>query len=233
MKIAVMQPYLFPYVGYFQLIQQVDKFVFYDDVNYIKQGWINRNRILINGEAKYINIPLEKASSFKKILEINHKLDEIERRNFLKKIQVTYSKAPFFEETFELIEKCLFQTGKSIADISIKSVIEVSNYLNLNCDFIISSKSYSNQNLNRQERLIDICLQESCSTYINPIGGNELYSKSVFFNHKINLLYIEPEIKSYKQFNNDFVPSLSIIDVLMFVSKEEIIKNYLGASILH
>jgi len=227
MKLAVMQPYIFPYIGYFQLIQQVDKFIFYDDVNFIKQGWINRNRILINGEPKFINIPCVKASSFKKILEIEHRLNEIEKQNFLKKIKVTYSKAPFFNETFELIEKCLTDPGKSIAELAIKSVTEISSYLNLNCEFIISSKRYSNQNLPRQERLIDICKQESCDTYVNPIGGNNLYSKDAFLNENISLLYFESEIKVYKQFKNEFVPSLSIIDVLMFVSKEEIIKTYL------
>ena len=70
MKLAIMQPYLFPYLGYFQLIAAVDKFVFYDDVNFIKNGWINRNRLLISGKVNYITIPLSGASSFLKINQV-------------------------------------------------------------------------------------------------------------------------------------------------------------------
>jgi len=219
MKLAVMQPYFFPYIGYFQLIAAVDKFVFYDDVNYIKQGWINRNRILLNGEAHYITLTLNKGTPNKLIKEIEI-IDN--RPQILTKIELAYKKAPYFKSIWPLINKCLAIDTLNLSKIAINSVIEVSKYLELDCKFEVSSCKYSNsKGIGRQERLLTICKISGCNQYINLFGGQELYSQRVFTENMISLKFITPEIIQYYQFNNDFIPSLSIIDVLMFNSKQQ------------
>jgi hypothetical protein len=220
MKIAVMQPYFFPYIGYFQIIKAVDTFVFYDDVNFIKNGWINRNRILINGQSSYFTLQLKDASSFKLINQISFKDN---RNKLLKSIAVSYSKAPYFKEIFELIEQCFYVETDKVAYIAMNSIILVSNYLNLNTAFEISSVKYGDTNdLYRSYRLVEICKRNNATSYLNAIGGVDLYDKSFFKDHKIELAFIKTKEVIYKQFKNDFVPWLSIIDVLMFNSAEEV-----------
>jgi hypothetical protein len=220
MKVAVMQPYFFPYIGYFQLIRAVDIFVFYDDVNYIKNGWINRNRILINGQPRYFTLQLKDASSFKLINEISF-IDN--RSKLLRSISVSYGRAPHFREVFELVERCLSIETGNVASIVMNSVVEVSRYLKLNTSFEVSSEKYADTKcLDRANRLIEICKLNNATTYINAIGGTDLYTKSFFNDNGIKLSFIKSKEISYKQFNNDFISWLSIIDVLMFKSVEEV-----------
>ena len=220
-KVAIMQPYLFPYIGYFQLIAAVDKFIFYDDVNYIKGGWINRNRILINNVPNYITVPLSGASSSKLIneVEIGGGVNKI-----LTSIRMSYRKAPFFEEVFPLIEECLNVGGsRRISDLAIRSVVGVSNYLQLETKFEASSQMYAEtKGLERSERIIAICTQNAASNYINALGGAELYDKDYFLSHKIKLNFLKSNFTPYRQFTDEFVAGLSIIDVLMFRSRKDI-----------
>lgn len=220
MKVAVMQPYFFPYIGYFQLIKAVDTFVFYDDVNFIKNGWINRNRILSNRQASYFTLQLKDASSFKLINEISFNDN---RNKLLKSIAVSYSKSPYFKEVFELVERCFRIETDKVASIAMNSIIQVSNYLNLSTAFEVSSEKYADtKGLDRAHRLIEVCKRNNANIYINAIGGAELYDKSFFKEKEIELAFIKPKNTSYIQFKNDFVPWLSIIDVLMFNSIEEV-----------
>lgn len=221
-SIAVMQPYFFPYIGYFQLINEVDKFIFYDDVNYITSGWINRNRILINGEAKYLTIPCINASQNRLVNEVEHSLSGRDKNKLLKKIRFTYSNTPYFAEVFTIIEDVFDSKTRLIGELAIESIIKVSNYLELKCDFQKSSETYNNQELGAADRLIDICKIEHISHYINPIGGMELYDKHHFLKNEIKLDFLKPEITKYEQFNHEFVPGLSIIDIMMFNSVNDI-----------
>lgn len=218
-----MQPYFFPYIGYFQLIHAVDKFVFYDDVNFIKAGWINRNRILIQHEPRYINLELQGASSNKDICDIS-----ILHRNLKKKIKTieqNYINTPYFEETKEIIEN-YFQALYNINDLATAAALSVKmvcEYLKLNKTFEFSSNNYNNtKDLDKADRLIEICKINQAKIYINPTGGKSLYNKEYFLNKGINLFFIQNQIDSYKQYSKDFVPGLSIIDVLMFNSIDEI-----------
>lgn len=225
MKIAIMQPYIFPYIGYFQLINAVDKFIFYDDVNYIKRGWINRNQILINGEAKLFTIPLIKASQNKLIKEINIGLNEKWTKQFLSTLEFNYKKAPYFKETFELVERVLNYNATSISDMAINSNIVIAEYLSLTTSFEVSSKLYSNtKGMAKADRLIEICKINNAIDYINPSGGNVLYDKEYFLEKGVSLYFIDNKIIPYQQFNNDFVGGLSMIDLLMFNNKNEIIE---------
>lgn len=226
-SLAVMQPYFFPYIGYFQLLEAVDTFVFYDDVDFIKNGWINRNKILINGKAKYITIPCRNISSNRSIKSVNHALDQRLKKKLFKKIKFSYSSAPNFEKVFLLINRVLSHETDSIAELAIQSVIMTSEYLGIDCKFFKSSEKYNNSHLNAADRLIDICKKEEAKDYVNLIGGKELYDRKFFIEKGINLLFLEPNTDTYQQFNNEFVPWLSIIDVMMFNPPEKIKKNSL------
>lgn len=224
MKTAIMQPYIFPYIGYFQMISAVDKFVFYDDVNFIKQGWINRNRILVSGKGHLFTVPLSKANSFTLIKDtlISEKLYEAWKIKFLQTLSQSYKRAPYFQPVYNLISEILNKSPGSISELAIESIQSVSRYMNLKTQFIISSQSYQNRHLERQERLFDICRQENSYHYINAAGGQELYKKEDFLAQGIRLDFIKSLPLEYKQFTNPFVPYLSIIDLLMFNNPDEV-----------
>ncbi len=222
MKIAVMQPYIFPYIGYIQLINAVDKFIIYDDVNFINKGWINRNRILVNGKDSLFTIPLKEASQNKLINTIEVNWDSAWKSKFLKTIEQSYKKAPHYQQVLPLIEG-LLNTEKSIfSEIIFENLTQVCQYLEIKTEIIPSSRIYQNTDLKAQERIIDICVQEKTDTYINPIGGLELYDKAAFQAIGKELFFIKSKAIRYKQFKNEFVPWLSIIDILMFNSPEHI-----------
>ncbi len=228
MKLAIMQPYLFPYIGYFQMVNAVDKFILYDDVNFIKRGWINRNNILINNKKSLFTLNLSAVSQNKLINEISVNYND----KLLKSIEQSYKKAPFFAHVMPIIQYVFndINAETRISEISGKSIISISNYLGINTEFEYSSKCYSNTNgLDRAQRLIEICKYNSADTYINAAGGKELYNKEEFNKENIKLLFIQSRIDGYKQFNSEFVTGLSMIDVLMFNSVEEVnkmLKNY-------
>jgi len=229
MSIAIMQPYLFPYIGYFQLIEEVDQFVLYDDVNYKTQGWINRNKILINGAPKYFTIPCKDASQNKRINQIRHDLIDKKRGKLLRKIKFSYSNAPFFDSIYPLVESVIRFNSEYIADLAIHSIKKTCSYLGISCSFKRSNECYGNVELGPADRLIDICKQEGTSNYVNPIGGQKLYDKAYFDNKGIHLYFLESAECTYEQFDNKFVPYLSIIDVMMFNSPEKIKADLLNS----
>ena len=235
MKLGIMQPYLFPYLGYFQLINVVDKFIFYDDVNFIKQGWINRNKILLNGNTFLFTIPLENESSFKLIKETHttEKLFKEWKMKFDKNLLQAYKRAPYFEIVYDLILNYFKINSLDIAELASESINLVCDYLGINTERVKSSTQYyNNTNLKGTDKVIDICLKESANDYFNQIGGRELYSRERFLEKELNLYFICPQMKPYKQFNNDFIPSLSIIDVMMFNSKDEVLKMLDGYNVV-
>lgn len=225
MRLAIMQPYIFPYIGYFQLISTVDRFVFYDDVNFIKQGWINRNRILLNGKEHLFSIPIENISSYRSIrnTKLNAKLYFVWKRKFLETIKQAYSKSNFYKEIFNLIEKILdISEDANIASICKASVIEICRYLGIEKEFVYTSSIYRNKNLNAVDRVIDICKKENALSYFNMAGGLKIYDKGEFRKCGIELHFLKADLVSYKQFEFPFVPGLSIIDILMFNEKETV-----------
>ncbi len=216
-----MQPYLFPYIGYFQLINAVDEFVIYDDVNFIKQGWINRNRILLNKEPFMFSMQLSGASSFKKINEISIRK---ENEKILKTLFHAYKKAPFYSQSIKLIKNVLDDEETNLAKFIGHTIVKLSEYLDIKTNFIISSEIKKDNNLKSENKVIEICKILGATEYINTIGGVELYSKERFQDTGIKLEFLKPIFVEYKQFKNDFVPGLSIIDLLMFNSPDSIKK---------
>lgn len=222
MKLAIMQPYIFPYIGYFQLIKAVDKFVIYDDVNFINRGWINRNRILVNGKDSLFTIPLKEASQNKLINEIEVNWDDAWKSKWLKTLEQSYKKAPYFQQVRPIIEQTLEQEKTIFSEIIVENLKLINAYLGITTEIISSSSIYQNTELKAQTRIVDICLKEKTNHYINPIGGIELYQKEVFEEQGMQLNFIKSKPVQYPQLKNDFVPWLSIIDVLMFNSVEQI-----------
>lgn len=224
MRIAIMQPYFMPYIGYFQLINAVDKFVIYNDVNYIKQGWINRNNILLNGTSFQFTIPLENASSFKKINEtkLNNKLYGIWRDKFLKSLHQAYNRAPYYKKVSNMIINLMNQNYNYVCDLNVAAILEVCRMCNIDTEIIESSENYQNDYLKGEGRVIDICQQEFASVYVNAIGGKMIYDRVSFSDKKIKLQFLNSLPICYRQYNHDFVPNLSIIDLLMFADHNEI-----------
>jgi WbqC-like protein family len=221
-KLAIMQPYFFPYIGYWQLINTVDLFVIYDDVNYKKGGWINRNRILINGEPSYITVPINKSSSYKRICDTSLQLTLFWREKLVKMVWTTYQKAPYFKEIFPIIENLIRYETDNLADYLAYQLKTLARYMGISTQFVLSSRHYENSNLTGQNRVVDICCQENATVYINLQGGLSLYSKDAFSLHGIELKFIIPTAICYKQFRTETVPWLSIIDVMMFNSQSQI-----------
>lgn len=231
MKLAIMQPYVFPYIGYFQMINAVDIFVFYDDVNYLKNGWINRNRILVNGNEKLFTLPLKEASSFRLIKEIEVNSGLPVYKKILTTMEQNYRKAPYFSSVFPIIEDVFRADHATIADNAIHSIEAINKYLGMTTTLKRSSVEFSGtKGMDRAERLIEIGKLTGAKEYINAIGGQELYTKEYFASEGIDLKFIKPKPIEYKQFNNEFVPWLSMIDVIMFNSIEDIklmLNNYI------
>ena len=227
-----MQPYFMPYIGYFQLINSVDKFIIYDNIQYTKKGWINRNRILINGKDQLITLPIKKDSDYLNVVE--RKLSESwekDKNKTLNIIKASYSKAPYFEESYNLISKCLNNPEVNLFRFIYDSIILINEYLEIKTQIVISSTIDVDHTLKSQDKVLSLCKSQNADVYINSIGGIELYDKETFKQNKIELNFIKSTSFQYKQFNNEFVSWLSIIDVLMFNSKEQI-KEYLNNYIL-
>ncbi|MCV6638076.1 WbqC family protein [Candidatus Albibeggiatoa sp. nov. NOAA] len=220
MKVAIMQPYFLPYIGYFQLIQAVDKFIILDDVNYIPKGWINRNRILVNHQPYLFTLPLQKASQNKKINELYLEQDLKQHSKLLKTIYLAYKKAPYFE-FYSILEEIVHYPKIQLINYIEHSLQKIMIYLNIQTQMIKSASVYQNQHLKGQARILDICQQEQADTYINLMGGQALYDKNAFAQAGIQLQFIQTQPIVYKQFSNHFVPNLSIIDVLMFNSTKQ------------
>jgi hypothetical protein len=229
MKLGIMQPYFFPYLGYWQLIHAVDKYVIYDDVNYIKGGWINRNNILINGESKRINLRLYKSSPNKLINEIAVLDNKIYFNKLVRTIESNYGKAPYFYDVFPVIERIIMQDESNLAKYLEYQIREVCNYLSISTEIIISSNIQKNNELKGQEKVIGICKVLGANEYINAIGGQNLYTYEDFATQGILLRFLETKKTNYTQFKNDFIPNLSIIDVMMFNEPSkinEMLDNY-------
>lgn len=226
-KVGIMQPYFLPYMGYWQLIAEVDQFVLYDNIEYTKKGWINRNRFLLNGKDEIFSLPLKKTSDF---LPVSQKelADNFDRMKLIRQLQGAYRKAPFFEESFPLIEE-IIACGESNLFAYIKnSIVRICSYLSIETDIIVSSDiADDHEKLKGEAKVIAICEALAADHYINPIGGLELYSRVTFAGHGMALSFLRSQALDYDQFGRKAIPHLSILDVLMFNGKAGT-KNYLS-----
>ena len=230
MKIGIMQPYFLPYIGYFQLMNAVDEFVVYDNIQFTKKGWINRNRLLLNGKDAYVTLPLKKDSDYLDVRERQladgwSKL----RTKMLNKVRASYLKAPHFTEVYSILESVFFYENKNLFEFVLNSIQLIKTYLEIPTLIKISSELPINHQLKSTQKVLAICNRLEASEYINPIGGIGLYEKENFKEAGIDLFFLKTEEIVYPQFKNEFIPFLSIVDVMMFNPKENI-KEWLNDS---
>lgn len=223
MKIAVMQPYLLAYIGYYQLINAVDRYIILDDVQYIKGGWINRNRFLRGTAPAYFTLSVKKAGHALKInqrvfCEKNHAKD----KDKLLKSMDFYRKAPFYKEGLEVVRRVTRCEDLNVSRFVINSIREVCRYLEITTPLEILSGMDYDRSLEKQERIIDLCRRLRAAEYINPAGGTGLYSREKFTQQGVRLSFLKTGDIIYPQFRHAFVPNLSIIDLIMFNPKEKI-----------
>lgn len=206
------------------MLDSVDLFVVYNDVTFIKQGWISRNRILVNKEPKYFTVPIVKASSSRQIhnTHIHSSLFAKWKIKFLKTLEQSYKKAPYFETIYPLVKEVLDSPTVKLDELCLASIQTIMGYIGIDTKLSIASNSEYSRELKGVERVIFICKKENASVYVNAIGGKELYDSSIFINEGINLKFIETSNISYEQFDEKFYPNLSIIDVCMFNSRENV-----------
>lgn len=215
MRIAVMQPYLFPYLGYFQLLHSVDTFVLLDDVAFINKGWINRNRLLVNQEAYLFTIPLAGSSQNKLIQDIGLHPDDRARRKLLATIRQAYSAAPEFAQVFPLVEQVLLSQEPDLTALVLSSLALINEYVGLPVPLVRSSALAKSDQAIGQARIIAICQHLGAHEYVNMAGGAALYAAPEFARQGIKLTFLQPTLTPYRQGSTAFVPGLSIIDVLM------------------
>lgn len=219
-SLAIMQPYFFPYIGYFQLLNRVDEFVVYDNIQYTKKGWINRNRILENGKASYISLSLKKDSYY---LNINDRFLSENSKETLEKIKAriknNYHHAPYFNEVFPIVTEILNYSEKSLFSFLYNSLNVLKRFLDIQTTLTISSSIHIDHDLKFQDKVIAISKQLGYDHYINSIGGKEIYSSDQFEKHGIVLNFLKTNHIEYEQLSPVFTPYLSIIDVLMFNGK--------------
>lgn len=245
--IAIMQPYLFPYLGYYQLISAVDTFVLYDSLNYIKSGWVNRNRLLaVNSAPFFFIVPVLRKSSFSRIRDIRIK-EGPWRTKLLRSICVNYKRAVYFDEVFPMLESIITCKTDHLATLNKASVLQVSNYLGINTeiltdpefDWLEDKLSVPGTDLaslfpdirlrapsKKMIRAVAVCRSLNAEKLVNPAGGASLYPKEEFARHGIEISFLKMKEVRYRQSSTSFrklglfYPQLSIIDVLMNCGKK-------------
>jgi hypothetical protein len=220
-RVAIMQPYFLPYIGYFQLIASVDAFVVYDNIKYTKKGWINRNRFLRAGADVTFTVPLKAGADHLDIVE-RELAPTYERERLLQQFRGAYHRAPYFAETFRLLERVVRCPEENLFRYVLHSLREVCTHLTIRTPIHVSSEVPADHTLRAQDRVLAICEALGATTYLNPPGGRELYDASSFAARGITLEFLEPAIEPYAQFGGPFVPALSIVDVLMFNARADV-----------
>lgn len=216
-----MQPYFLPYIGYFQLMAAVDKFILLDDVNYIKGGWINRNRILSNAVPTWMTIPLLGASPNKLIREIEIQPDNGWKRKTLTQVRQSYAKASFCASTYRHFESWIETANVNLSSYLYRVLKDVAQILNIGTEIVPSSSIFSKNGLSGVDRVIDICIQAEATHYINAQGGKTLYESDNFQDRGIFLEFIEPKTP---QLIPELVgtENLSILHLMMHMSLDEL-----------
>ena len=222
MKIGIMQPYFFPYIGYFQLINMVDKYVVFDTAYFANNKWGFRNRILINGAPGFFRVSTLKASQNKRFNEIIVSGDIEAKKKNIHALECAYKKAPHFPEVMPVLEQFLLADYDNLSAYNVASNRLICDFLGIKTEILLFSELGCDKDLKRQYRIFDVCRVLGGNEYINAIGGTELYDFEEFRENGIELAFLKPDDIMYPQFGGEFVPNLSIIDVMMFNSVPEI-----------
>ena len=229
MRVAIMQPYFLPYIGYFQLIGAVDLFVVYDQIKYTKKGWINRNRMLLNGADATFSLPLRKAADSLNIVDRQLAAD-FNRTKLLAQFYGAYRTAPYFDQTYPLLDALVKHDDDNLFAYLLHALRLTCAHLALRTPIQTSSKFDIDNELKAQDKVIALCKATGADSYVNAIGGVGLYDPGSFAKNNLNLHFLKSRPLTYRQFNGEFVPWLSIVDVLMFnalgVIQSKILTDY-------
>lgn len=215
MTLGIMQPYFFPYLGYWQLLARVDCFVVYDNIQYTKKGWINRNRLLRNGEPAYFTVPLKGAPDR---LDVRQRevAEDFDREKLLRSLAGSYQRAPQFASVFPLVERAVRAPMTNLFEYLRYSLVETAAFLGITTRLVASSTIDIDHTLASERKVLAICKAMDADRYLNPIGGRGLYSAGAFAAESVALEFLQPRLRVYPQYAHPFVPALSIVDVLMF-----------------
>ena len=216
-----MQPYFLPYIGYWQLLALVDRFVVYDNVQYTKKGWINRNRFLRNGTDAYFTLPLKHGSDFLDVVD-RYIADDFTPRGLLDQLAGAYRRAPFFAETFPVIEQVVGAAPRNLFEYLHHSITAITAHLEIRTPLVVSSTVPIDHGLKAEQRVLALCGALGATRYVNSSGGRDLYSPDAFAARGIELRFLQSRTAPYRQFNDTFVANLSIVDVLMFNSRDTV-----------
>ena len=221
MRVAIMQPYFLPYIGYYQLIAAVDLFVVYDNIKYTKKGWINRNRILQNGKDVMFSLPLKNDSDSLDVYQRKLSAD-FNRNKLLNQFRGAYRRAPYFEQAFPLIEDIVRYDDANLFEYLHHAIVKICACFGITTEIKNSSDIAIDHTLKGQDKVLALCKAVGASTYVNTIGGVDMYSKQSFQQMGLELKFIQSKMFEYPQFGDAFVPRLSIIDMMMFSPIENI-----------
>jgi hypothetical protein len=222
-----MQPYAFPYLGYYQLINYADQWVVFDDVQYITRGWINRNRILhpeSEKEWQYFTIPARKHNNKTLInaIEINHELQW--KQELLGKLSFYRKKAPFYQEAVNLVEDCLDFDSDDLSPWLVSALEKTCEYLGIPFRYSIFSRSEIDvaKIEHAGHWALEIADSMGANEYVNPPGGVSIFKEREFLDRGIELQFLRPKLNAYAQKRHSFVPGLSILDVIMWNEPDSI-----------
>lgn len=223
MKLGIMQPYFLPYIGYFQLLRAVDQFVIYDNIQFTKKGWIRHNKILVGGKETKFSIPIKSGSDYLHIVErqLADNFDK-ESKKILRRIEASYKKAPYYKDVMPLVVRCFQYTSNNLFDFIYQSLQALKERLGLETELIVSSAVDIDHRLKSQDKVLALSKKLGADLYVNPIGGVDLYSPAAFHQEGIELRFLRPKWIEYRQFDHEFVPYLSIVDIMMFNPMEKI-----------
>lgn len=221
MTLGIMQPYFLPYLGYWQLLARVDAFVVYDNIQYTKKGWINRNRFLRDGAPAWFTVPLRHASDYLDVRE-REVAPDFDRGKLLRTLAASYRRAPEFETVFPLVERVVQAPLANLFDYVHHSLTETAAFLGVATPIVVSSTVAADPTLAAERRVLALCEAMGADTYLNPIGGQTLYSGETFASEGVRLQFLRPRLGEYPQFGGPFVPGLSILDVLMFNTRDAV-----------
>ena len=222
MKLGIMQPYFFPYIGYWQLLNYVDKFVVFDDVNFKKRSWMTRNRILCDGNEKYINLQIQNASQNKLICKTTLLFDVNERKKLINTLNHAYRESPYRAEVMELLTPLLLNDEESLADYLYLLISGVKEYLGIKTELCRSSEIRTSEHGSAEQGIIELCVQLGATEYINPIGGTEIYSKEHFSEKGLSISFLRTDFDKMRQDRLPYVSDYSIIDLMMNLPKDRL-----------
>ena len=244
MRLAIMQPYFMPYIGYFQAIAAVDKYILYSNLTFIKEAWMNRNRLLMrDGTIVLATVPIRSKSSHTMIYDVEIDNSKPWKEKLLRTLQMCYSRKPYYDETYPLIVDLLAPDYNLLKDLNAATTIGIARHLGINTQIEADNSRYlpmehtlqyiesdysllphleRTHPIRKVARVIEMCRREGADHFINAIGGQQLYSKDEFAQYGIRINFVQTNPIQYRQDTKtgEFVPNLSIIDVLMNNGRE-------------